>query len=291
MNVDFKPATVVCDFEQAFINAASEQVILFDFAEITLFDFLCQLFQQLPDTLVTGCWFHFCQSCYRNTQKLGLMALYDDHAETRELLRSFMALALLPIDRIDEGFQLLKHKILAADHKDQLQLFVSYFEKEWMQNCPPSTWSVGGKRWRTNNHAEGESLIFYSFAMKLLTNLHCLLLSFLAQNRRFSSRVVQPHPNLWRFIQCLKQEESVISHRMIQTGLGCSSVKESKSTRKAAQKTKQIDKLLKLLESKERSLPDTIASLTHLVGEPVGRGKRAKKKKHNVTKSDVSDTS
>lgn len=116
-------------------------------------------------------------------------------------------------------------------------------------------------------------------------------MSYLAQNRRFSSRVVQPHPNLWRFVQCLKQEESVISHRMIQTGLGFSSVKQTKSTRKAARKTKQVEKLLKLLESKEKSLSDTIGSLAHLVGEPVGRGRKAKKKKHNVTTSDVSDTS
>ncbi|CAF1468279.1 unnamed protein product, partial [Adineta ricciae] len=141
---------------------------------------------------------------YRNIQKLGLMTLYDDDVEARELLRSFMALALLPIGWIFEGFELLKHKILSS---------------EW-------------------------------------------------QNRRFSSSVVQPHPNLWRFIQCLKQEEAVISHRMIQTGSGFSSLKETKSTRKAAKKTKQIDKLLKLLESKARSLSDTISSLSHLVGEP-----------------------
>lgn len=134
-------------------------------------------------------------------------------------------------------------------------------------------------------------MILYSFIEELLVGLHCLVLAFLAQNCRFSSRVVQPHPNLWRFIQCLKQEENVISHRMVQTGLGFSSVKETKSTRKAAQKTKQVEKLLKLLETKSRSLPDTIGSLAHLVGEPVGRGRKTKKKKHNVTKSDVSDTS
>ena len=219
------------------------------------------------------------------------MTLYDDHAETRELLRSFMALALLPIDRIGEGFDLLKKKIIFSDQKDQLQPFVSYFEKEWMHSYHPSTWSVAGKTWRTNNHAEGESLIIYSFITELMVDLYCLVLSLSAQNRRFSCRVVQPHPNLWRFIQCLKQEENVISHRMVQTGLGFSSVKETKSTRTAAQKPKQVDKLLKLLETKSRSLPDTIGSLAHLVGEPVGRGKKTKKKKHNVTNSDVSDTS
>ena len=76
---------------------------------------------------------------------------------------------------------------------------------------------------------------------------------------------------------------------MIQTSLGFSSVRETKSTRKAAQKTKQIEKLLQLLEAKTRTLSDTIGSLAHLVGEPVGRGRKAKKK-HNVSKSDVSNS-
>jgi hypothetical protein len=64
---------------------------------------------------------------------------------------------------------------------------------------------------------------------------------------------------------------------MVQTGLGFSSVKPNKSTRKAARKTKQIEKLLHLLKSENRSLSDTITSLAHLVGEPVDRGRRGKK--------------
>ena len=67
--------------------------------------------------------------------------------QTRELLRSFMALALLPIDRIGEGFEQLKKKIICSDQKDQLQPFVSYFEKEWMHSFQPSTWSVAEKTW------------------------------------------------------------------------------------------------------------------------------------------------
>jgi len=118
-----------------------------------------------------------------------------------------------------------------------------------------------------------------------------IIISCLAQNKRFSSRVIQSHPNIWRFIKCLKQEESVVSHRMVQTGLGFSSIKETQSSRKAKQKTKQVEKLLKLLETKARSLSDTIESFGYLVGELVGYGrKKKKKKKHNVSISDVSGT-
>ena len=65
---------------------------------------------------------------------------------------------------------------------------------------------------------------------------------------------------------------------MIQTGLGFSSVKESRSTRRAAQKTKQIGNLIQFLESKTKSLSDIIGSLAYLVGEPVGRRRKGKEK-------------
>ncbi|CAF3352601.1 unnamed protein product [Rotaria socialis] len=217
--VDLKPTTIVCDFERVFMNAVAKE---------------------LPNTIVTGCWFHFCQSCYRNIQRIGLISLYENDPESRHLLRSFMALALLPIDIIPNG--------------------------EWLNSFKPSTWSVSNSTWRTNNFAE-------------------------AQNRRFFTRVVQPHPNLWRFTQCLKQEESVISHRMIQTGLGFSSTKPKKSTYAAARKTKQIQKLLNLLHSKQRSLIEITMSLAYLVGEPACRGKKGKKKKHNVSNSNSSHSS
>jgi hypothetical protein len=64
-----------------------------------------------------------------------------------------------------------------------------------------------------------------------------------------------------------------------------------KSMRKAARKTKQIQKLLHLLESKAKSLADIIKSFAHLVGEPVCRGRKGKKNKNNVSKSDLSGSS
>ena len=84
------------------------------------------------------------------------MTLYDDDSECKELLRSFMALALLPIDSIHEGYELLKRKARASVHKEQLRLFISYFDNEWMHTFHPSTWLVCKKTWRTNNFAEGK---------------------------------------------------------------------------------------------------------------------------------------
>ena len=131
MKIDFKPTTIVCDFEQAFINAIEKEV------NASLLIRLCQMVFclsrifviQLPQTCVTGCWFHFCQSCYRSIHKLGLMSCYNDDVESRELLRSFMPLALLPTDCIRDGYDLLKRKSFAANHKEQLAPFVFRFRE------------------------------------------------------------------------------------------------------------------------------------------------------------------
>ena len=142
----FNLTTIVCDFEQTFINAVNEQVHFSLASPLSLkFCFFIALFEQLPNTLMTGCWFHFCQSCYGILQKLGLMNFYDDHLDSRQLLRSFMALALLSIDRIYRGFELFKRRIIVSDHRQQLETFVSYFENEWMHNFHPSQWSVSRK--------------------------------------------------------------------------------------------------------------------------------------------------
>ncbi|CAF1103171.1 unnamed protein product, partial [Rotaria magnacalcarata] len=183
IGIDLKPTTIVCDFERAFINAVQTE---------------------LPDTSITGCWFHMCQACYRNIQEIGLMKLYESDPELRHISRAFMGLALVPIEHIPDGFNLLKKKLRASSEAEKLRTFLGYFKNQWFNNFKPEMWSVSDSNWRTNNFAE-------------------------AQNRRFFSRVVQPHPNLWRFIQCLKQEEAVISHRMVQTDLGFSSTKSTKT--------------------------------------------------------------
>ncbi|CAF1506816.1 unnamed protein product, partial [Didymodactylos carnosus] len=125
MGLNLKPLTIICDFEQAFTNAVAKEVYVF-----------------LPQTIVTGCWFHFCQLCYRNAQELGMMKLYHDDTELRELLRDFMDLALLPIDRVHEGYEILKQRVTTSSHTKQLDTFVSYFENEWLNVFKPSSWSV-----------------------------------------------------------------------------------------------------------------------------------------------------
>lgn len=85
------------------------------------------------------------------------MKIYEDDVQSRHLLRSFMALALLLVEFITCRFELLKKRVKDSAKSEQLKVFVEYFENEWLHHFKPSLWSVCESNWRTNNVAEGKT--------------------------------------------------------------------------------------------------------------------------------------
>jgi hypothetical protein len=91
------------------------------------------------------------------------MTIYDTDSEARHLLRAFMGLALLPVDLIREGFKVLKEKVATTSQQNQLEGFLSYFKSEWFDHFKPSMWCVSHSKWRTNNFAEGKTMLHILF--------------------------------------------------------------------------------------------------------------------------------
>ncbi|CAF3504886.1 unnamed protein product [Rotaria socialis] len=194
--------------------------------------------KMLPNVCRLGCWFHFSQACYRNIQNLGLTKLYEDDPNIRLELKKFIALALLPRDQVKKGF-----KRLSKNADDRIKPFVSYFKNQWMNNMGPDLWCVADSMIRTNNSSE-------------------------AYNRRFGSRMMQSHPNIWKFIHTLKNEEQVLVqkniHQLIGGGNSFAATKRKKA-KKAVKKTYQIVKLHRLFAEEKKSLEQLILGLSFLV--------------------------
>ncbi|CAF4081080.1 unnamed protein product [Rotaria magnacalcarata] len=102
--VSFAPHVFISDYEQAWMNAVKRKLIT---------------------TPISGCWFHHVQAIYRWIQSNGLSKTYQEHEEKRQILGSFMALSLLPKDRVLEGLHIVKSR--AVKH-NELRQFVLYFE-------------------------------------------------------------------------------------------------------------------------------------------------------------------
>jgi len=56
---------------------------------------------------IKGCLFHFGQSIWRQVQKLGLVHDYTHNDEVKKTVRRICALALVPIDEIDECWSII----------------------------------------------------------------------------------------------------------------------------------------------------------------------------------------
>ena len=136
--LQFHPQSFMTDFETGLLSAITAQ---------------------LPETQKRGCFFHFCQSCYRHIQSLGLQQTYRENNAHRIVLRVSMAFAFLPLNEIVPTFR--KYMALIENYIPLLIPYVQYFHRQWIVVVSPSMWCVHGHAIRTNNDLEG-----WHFAMK-----------------------------------------------------------------------------------------------------------------------------
>ena len=103
-----------------------------------------------------GCFFHYTQSIHRKIQSLRLSSIYKDDDSVRSVCHQLIALALLPRNQVEQGFEYLA--------KSLNDLFV-YFEDYWIDNVPIDLWNVCELKVRTNNNSEGRTSSFISFTI------------------------------------------------------------------------------------------------------------------------------
>ena len=72
-------------------------------------------------TIHHGCYFHYCQSLYKQIQQLSLSTAY-----------------------------------LEDDSIPEMGDFFKYFKYQWLTRVPPRYWNVSMLNFRTNNFTEGE---------------------------------------------------------------------------------------------------------------------------------------
>ena len=67
---------------------------------------------------MTGCYFHLAQSIIRKVNELGMKTEYENESNFRCSLRCLAALALVPVDDLQEAFDLLVESMPAHDRID-----------------------------------------------------------------------------------------------------------------------------------------------------------------------------
>ncbi len=131
-----------------------------------------------PQARVRGCLFHFCQAIWRKVQTLGLAVRYKEDDAFNRIVRRASALPLVPRDEIHNVW------MQAMNESDDPEIMRLTWVDELVAVFPAELWwqydNLNGVR--TNNHLEG----WHS-----------------RMNKTFS----HPHPNIYRLIDMLKQEQ------------------------------------------------------------------------------------
>lgn len=133
----FQPTMVICDFKISLMTAIETE---------------------LPNTVIRGCFFHFCQSLWRKVQELGLSAVYRQNRSVKNVVRKIMSLAFLPTAIVRMTFNMIFRSRSVARlflNYPSLRDFVNYFNQNYMNGAfRPSTWNVYDRDvdCRTNNH-------------------------------------------------------------------------------------------------------------------------------------------
>jgi hypothetical protein len=197
-----------------------------------------------------GCYFHFCQSLFKQVQSLGLATAYLDDEDTRLACRSTMALALLPIEHVEEAVELLKD-----DSPTEMTEFFKYFQYQRLKRMPPKYWNVATLEFRTNNFCEGELSSFFGKYVSIFCHI--------GWHNKFNNRVDKHHPNMWHLFECLKREE--LSFRQQLGKINSGMQKKSNNTTCITQT--QVDTLTQRHGQKEIGLMEFIHGLSTLVAK------------------------
>ncbi|CAF2982191.1 unnamed protein product [Rotaria sp. Silwood2] len=192
LNKKLNPLLIMTDFEPGLAKAIS-----LEFSE---------------KTIQKGCFFHFCQSVYRNVQSHGLSSTYLDNIMIRSVIRQMMALALVPEQYIPSLFDNLGKDLNDSERDDLLPIF-EYFKNYWMRQI--SMWNVADIPDKTNNFSEG-------------------------YNNRFKRRLEKTHPNIWHFIDSIRKEVNTIHDIITQINVGMGPRTKRLKSRITEQRTKEL---------------------------------------------------
>ncbi|RNA16054.1 Ragulator complex LAMTOR3 [Brachionus plicatilis] len=83
-----------------------------------------------PDVQLKGCWFHFTQAIRKRIFLNGFKSNFLLNSDFKFWVKRFMALALIPIENIEEAFDIILTEIPIADEK--ILAFIRYFKDQWL---------------------------------------------------------------------------------------------------------------------------------------------------------------
>ena len=138
---------------------------------------------------IQGCFFHFSSCIWKKVQAHGVVQNYKVNKNLRNFVRSYVGMAHVPPNRLDEAFSAVNKTYNFDDAKEmRFKVYLeNYFLKYWLHNkdIPVKMWNCWKRNKNlTNNGHEG-------------------------YNGRLKRKIKTPHPNPNKLLSFLKKELSL----------------------------------------------------------------------------------
>lgn len=180
--------------------------VVIDF-EIAMLNAVITVFNIIPK----GCVFHFNQCIYRKIQNLGLAANYNrkNPIELYTWARRIMTLPFVPPGRLDCVFNYIQQSA-PVDFNIQTSAMHAYLNETYLDQVGAlfsrEVWNHYNEQDRTNNVCEG----FHS---------------------KINRRIHHAHPNIFQFVNLIKEEQMYIERTIRQVLNGAQQAKKAKYVR------------------------------------------------------------
>lgn len=185
-----------------------------------------------PKARLTGCYFHYVQAVVKKFKKYGMR----DDENFRDVREQVCALALLPNEKIIEGFEIISKSIRQSE---RWKRFSSY----WMRTWATANISVYGLVHRTNNFAE-------------------------SLNKTLNVLIKSRHPNVWTLISNLRKMENLKSIELKKVKKGLIPQRKENVKTKLQNLNDKIEKATKIFEG-TGNVKDFLKMVTYNVNSEV----------------------
>ena len=143
--------------------------------------------QLLPSIETKGCLFHLNQNCYRKISELGFWKKYNTNSDFQVSIKSFPALAFLPVEQVVPAFERL-----SANTK-----------------VPPAFTSYIGRSLRSREVPPKYSIDFWNARNRVLQDLPKANNGCEGFHSALASSITTTHPNVWKLLQSMRTEMSL----------------------------------------------------------------------------------
>lgn len=199
------PRTVTTDYEKAMNNAFRTE---------------------FPNARLKGCFFHFTQCIFRNIQNRGLKQRYETDANFALHMRMLSAIAFVPPASVVHVFETLVDNDVFPPEAQEV---IDYFEDTWI-----------GRPNRRQRRPPQYPIEMWSVYETILEDLPKTNNSVEGWHRGFQEQIGAMHPNIWKFIDCVKKEQNLNEVRIEQYVSGVEPQPSKRKYRDCARRIKNI---------------------------------------------------